>query len=168
MKRFICMIFLIVICFLLQTTVFQAIALANTVPNLLLILIVAIGYMSGKVEGMFLGFFCGLIVDCMYGQVIGISALLYMLVGYLVGICNKIYYRDDLTVPIILVAASDLIFNFCYYVLVFLLRARLNFLFYFRRIMMPELVYTVFVSIVVYKLIHSLFGLLDRSTNKEV
>lgn len=168
MKRIICMILLTIVCFLLQTTVFQKIALADTVPNLILILIVAIGYMRGPVEGMLFGLFCGIIIDCQYSQVIGIYGFLYMLVGYLSGVCNKIYYRDEYTIPLILVAVCDIIFNFSYYIIGFLLRNRLNLFYYVRRIMLPELVYTVLVSILLYKLIHIIIAQLEGPSGEEV
>jgi rod shape-determining protein MreD len=167
MKRFISTIFVIILCFLLQTTVFHEIALANVVPNLLIIITVAVGYMRGHKEGLFVGIMCGLLVDFVYGDVIGLYALIYMSVGYLNGFCNKIYYRDDFTIPIILVGISDFYYNFFYYIFNFLLRNRLNFFFYLRRIILPELVYTVLVSVVLYKLLHMLNALLEHSETKE-
>lgn len=168
MKRIISLFLLIIVCFLLQTTAFQAIALADTVPNLLLILIVAIGYMRGTTEAMLFGMFAGLLIDCQYGSVIGIYSFLYMLVGYLSGVCNKIYYRDDYTIPIILVAVCDMVFNFIYYIIAFLLRNRTNLLYYIRRIMLPELVYTVLMSILLYKLIHTIIVSIEKPSSKEV
>lgn len=167
MKRFFITFFVIIVCFLLQTTIFQRLALADEVPNLLLIITVSVGYMRGRTEGMFTGFFCGLLVD-MYGDVLGLHALLYMIIGYCVGICNMIYYKDDYTLPIMLVGVSDFFYNFFFYVFSFLLRGRLNFLYYLRRIMLPELVYTVLVSILLYKLLHTLNGILEKKESMEV
>lgn len=167
MKRFFITFFVIIVCFLLQTTIFQRLALADEVPNLLLIITVSVGYMRGRTEGMFTGFFCGLLVD-MYGDVLGLHALLYMIIGYCVGICNMIYYEDDYTLPIMLVGVSDFFYNFFFYVFSFLLRGRLNFLYYLRRIMLPELIYTVLVSILLYKLLHTLNGILEKKESMEV
>ena len=167
MKRFLYMTAVILVCYLLQTTVLEKIALANVVPNLILIIVVAIGYMRGKVEAMFLGLFLGLLVDCQYNSLIGIYGLIYMLVGYLVGLCNKIYYRDDYTIPILLVGLSDIFYNFLYFILTFLLRNRTNMRFYFLKIMLPELVYTVLASILLYKLIHFLIVRLEQTSGKE-
>ncbi len=167
MKRFLYMTVLILACYLLQTTVFQKLALANIVPNLILIIVVAIGYMRGKIEAMFLGLFLGLLIDCQYGSLIGLNGFVYMLVGYLVGLCNKVYYRDDYTIPILLVGLSDLFYNFLIYVLTFLLRNRTNLPYYFIKIMLPELVYTVLVSILLYKFIHFIVMRLEKPSGKE-
>lgn len=154
MKKVIATIFLIVICFLLQTTLFQEIQLANVAPNLLLIITISFGYTNGREYGMLTGFFCGLLTDMVFGSVIGVCAGIFMILGYLVGYANKFYYSEDFAAPLILMAISDLIYGFLYYLFMFLLRGRLNFIYYLRRIIVPEIVYTVLVGVVLYKLIH--------------
>lgn len=168
MKRFGIMLVIIILCFLLQSTFFKALALAEVVPNLLLIITVAVGYMRGRKEGMIIGLICGLLIDFVYGDVIGVCALIYMVIGYLNGIFNMLFYRDVLTIPILLIGVSDLIYNFLYYVFEFLLRSRLNLFFYIRRIMIPELVYTVLVSVLLYKLLHNLNAFLEHREKLEV
>ena len=168
MKRFFITALIIVLCFLLQTTVFQSIALAGEVPNLILIVVVAIAYMRGRKEGMYVGFASGLLIDLVYGDVIGMNAVLLVVIGYVVGICNEIYYRDELSVPIILIAISAFMFNFAYYVFNFLLRGRLDVLYYIWRTILPEVVYTVLVAVVLYQLLHTLNYHLELKEDKEV
>ena len=169
MKRLIVYIFEILICFVLQTSMFHYIALAGIMPNLLLILVISHAYMKGRLTGLLLGLFSGLLVDFMYGSyVIGLYALLYMLIGYFIGFTNKIYSNDDYTLPIIIIAISDFIYGFFYYVFEFLLRGRLNFLYYFRRLILPEIIYTVAVSIFLYKLLHMINHWIDHNPKEEV
>lgn len=153
MKRFIILTIEIIICFLLQTTVFQWFSLANVVPNLLLVVTVSSAFMHGQKEGLLVGFFSGLLVDFCFGNVIGMYAFIYMFVGYINGYSNKIFDMDDMTVPIILIGVSEFIYFFLYYILEFLLRGKLNIFFYFTRIGLPEIIYTVFISIFLYKLL---------------
>ena len=63
MRRKLILAVLILLAFVLQGTVFQTLSIASIVPNLLLILTVSFGFMRGKKEGMFVGFFCGLLID---------------------------------------------------------------------------------------------------------
>lgn len=166
MKRFIINTLIILVCFLLQTTAFQRLALADAVPNLLLIVAASIGYLRGQREGILVGFFCGLLMD-MYGGVMGIQALLYMFVGYFMGTCNMIYYIDNMIVPVLFVGLCDFLYNFFYYIVSFLLRGRLNFIFYLGRIILPELVYTVLLSVVLYKLLHIFNEKIEETEGKE-
>lgn len=167
MKRVICSIAVILLSFILQTTVFQALSLAEVVPNLMVIVTVALGYMGGEKEGMFVGLFCGLLMDIYFGSVIGLYALFLMLIGFLNGFFNKLYYTEDLIIPLILISISDFLYNFLYYCSEFLLRGKLNFFFYLRRIIFPEMIYTVLVSVIVYKLLHALYRHIYSSAERE-
>lgn len=57
MRRKIIEALLIIVCFILQCTVFQTLSLAGIVPNLLLIVTSSLGFMRGEKEGMAVGFF---------------------------------------------------------------------------------------------------------------
>ena len=72
----------IIISFLLQTTVFRWFELAGTVPNILLILTVSYGFLKGRKAGLFVGIACGLLIDFIYGDLLGISAIIFMTIGY--------------------------------------------------------------------------------------
>ena len=60
-KRILICAVLITVCFLLETTVFQKLAFASIIPNLLIIVTSSFGFMRGQKEGMIIGFFCGLL-----------------------------------------------------------------------------------------------------------
>ena len=77
MKRRVITVFIIVVCFLLECTVFQKIAFASITPNLLIIITSAFGFMRGKKEGMFVGFLSGLLVDIFFNELIGFYALVH-------------------------------------------------------------------------------------------
>jgi len=165
-KRFIVTVLEILICFLLQTTVFQWFALAHVTPNLLLILTVAAGLMHGRTQGITMGFVCGILIDFCYGNVLGLYALIYMLIGYLNGYGKKILMKDDLTIPVFLVGISQFIYFFLFYVFEFLLNGKLNFMFYLVRMGLPQIVYTVVVSIVLYKILNIINTRLERKEEK--
>ena len=100
MRRKIIEALLIIVCFILQCTVFQTLSIASIVPNLLLILTVSFGFMRGKKEGLFVGFFAGLLLDIMFGTVIGFYALIYMYIGYLNGFFKRIFFPDEVKLPL--------------------------------------------------------------------
>lgn len=168
MKRFVIVMAEILICFLLQTTVFQWLSLARVVPNLLLILTVSSGLMKGRREGLLTGFLCGLFIDLCYGGIVGLYALIFMTIGYLNGFCYKIFVKENLTIPVILVGLSDLIYFFFYYVFEYLLRGRLNIGFYFFHKGLPELIYTVIVSVFLYKLLNIIRIKTEKKEEEEV
>lgn len=123
MKSKIVLFFTIIVCFLMQSTVLHLISIGSITPNLLLILCVSMGLMRGRKSGLWTGFFCGLLVDLFYGSVFGFYALIYMYAGFLSGYAFRIYYDDDIKVPMLLTAIMDFLYNLAVYALQFLLRA---------------------------------------------
>ena len=154
MKSRVILFFMIIICFILQTTVLHLISIGSITPNLLLILCVSMGLMRGRKSGMWTGFFCGLLIDLFYGSLFGFYALIYMYAGFFSGYAFRTYYDDDIKVPMLLTAVMDLLYNLAVYILQFLLRGRIGLFTYLYRIIIPEIVYTVFLTVIVYKIFY--------------
>ena len=162
MLRKIVLFVLICICFVLQTSVFPAISFAGIVPNLLIILVSAFGFMRGKKEGLFIGFFSGLVVDIFCGSYIGVYALLYMCVGYLNGYFRKRFYPEDIKLPLLLIAISDLALNIGVYGMIFFIRGRFQFFSYLKTVILPELIYTMVITIFMYFIFMKINQLLEK------
>lgn len=139
--------------FLLQSTLIERLSIGAITPNLVLIFCVSIGLMRGRKSGLLTGFFSGLLIDIFYGSLLGVYALIYMYVGYLSGYAHQYCYDDDLKVPVMLVAVLDLFYGIAVYGLQFLLRGRLEFKMYLVRIILPEICYTVFLTLICYRII---------------
>lgn len=150
MRRKITVAFLIWFCFILQCTVFRSLAFAGIVPNLLIMLTSSFGFMRGEKEGLIIGFCCGLLCDIFYGDVLGFQALIMMYIGYINGKFCRIFYPEDIKLPLALIVVSDLSYGVICYVLMFLLRGRLDFPYYFTHIILPEAVYTIVVTCLFY------------------
>ena len=169
MRKWITACALLLVMYLLETTLLQGLSIAGAVPNLIIILLVVISFRYGQVNGLIFGFVAGLFTDLMDGTYLGLFALLYMSLGYLLGFANKIYDKDDYTIPLILTGLTDILYNFGIFIVGFLLRNRTHLLFYLRSIVLPEAIYTVVVSVLLYRAIQKLFILLEpKETEKEV
>ena len=153
MLRKISVAILIIICFLLQGTVFRHLAFGGIVPNLLIVLTASFGFMRGENEGLLIGFFAGLLCDIFYGDILGFYALIMMFVGFLNGKFNRIFYPEDIKLPLALIIVIDISYSMMCYVLLFLLQGKFHFWFYFSNVILPEAVYTILVACVLYPLI---------------
>ena len=143
----------VIICFLLQCTVFDSLSFGGIIPNLMIVVTASYGFMRGRKSGLLVGFFSGFLMDIFFGNVLGFYALIYMYIGYLNGIFRKMFYPEDIKLPIALIVGSDFICNFVIYVLTFFLRGRFQFVYYFLNIIIPEMVYTIIVTCVLYPLL---------------
>jgi len=151
MARRITMILLIFIGFLVQNTLFSVLSLGGVAPNLLIILTSSFGFMRGKKEGMFVGFFCGIFLDILFGNILGVYALLYLFIGYLNGLFSTIFYPEDIKLPMVLISSSELLYCILVYFFKYLIKGRTNFGYYFIHMILPEIVYTILITIIVYK-----------------
>ena len=140
-------------CFVLQCSVFGNLAFAGISPNLMIILTSSFGFMRGEEEGLLIGFLSGLLCDVFFGTFLGFYALILMYIGFVNGKFSRIFYPEDIKLPLALIVVSDISYGVICYVLMFLLRGRLNFPYYFTRVILPEALYTIVVTMFLYPLI---------------
>lgn len=152
-KRFLITAVFVLSCYLLQCTVFPNLALASIKPNLMIIVTASFGFMRGPKEGMFVGFVSGLLMDIQFGNILGLYALIYLLIGYVNGLFEQMYFDEDIKLPLILITVSEAVYGLVVYILMFLLRSEFNFLHYLSHIIIPELIYTIVITLMLYPLL---------------
>lgn len=170
MKRNVVTAILIIVCFVLQSTLFHALSFGRIVPNLMIILTATYGFMHGKRRGLIVGFLCGLLIDIFFGEVIGFYSLLYMYIGYGNGYFKRLFYKEDIKLPLILISLSNLFSGLVCYVLLFLLRSRFHFAYYFLHVIIPEIVYTIVITLILYPiilLVNRKFSEIDKRSAKK-
>ena len=156
-KSVIIIALLILVSFILQNTIALASGSLFVTPNLLIILVCIFGYLTGSNEAMVVGFFSGLLVDAFSSDIIGLNALLYLYVGFFSGSFHRLFYKNMVILPLAIVAAGDFIYNFGYYIIRFMLRNKLDMGFYLGKIIVPELIITVCISLLIYRLIYKIY-----------
>src|SRR3989304_275924 len=75
---------ILIICLVFQITLVERLKLYYINLDLVMIVIAGITIFDGMIYGVVLGFITGMILDLLVGNVIGISALIYSLNGYIV------------------------------------------------------------------------------------
>ena len=155
LKRIAVYIGLLFILFVLQCSVFGKLRLAGVMPDLCLVLILSLAYFRGSSWGVVFGFLTGLLYDLFSGYMIGVSCLIFLLLGFAAGKCNKDYfdYNFDLKVPLLLIGAGDFLYNLYMYAVSFLLFGDTKFLYYLRHIMLPAMIYTVLAGALLYRVL---------------
>ncbi len=144
---------IMLVCFILQSSVFKSLAFAGIIPNLMIVITSSIGFMRGEKEGLIVGFFCGLLSDVFFAGFLGFYALVLMYIGYLNGKFSRIFYPEDIKLPIALIITSDLSYGVLCYFLMFLLRGRFAFSYYLLHVILPEALYTSVVTVFLYPLL---------------
>ena len=133
-KRILFYVISVLVCFLLQTSVFNFLKLAGVMPNILLILTVTIAFIRGRKAGI-------------------VNAFVYLMFGYVNGWFHTYFYEDDILLPIGLLTANSLAYSFVIFFFFFAMRGRLQFFSYLFKVMIPEAVYTGIVALLIYKIL---------------
>ena len=152
MRKNLIMALLILGTFLIQSTLRAAIPAQYTVPDLLIIMTCSMGLMRGKKSGMLTGFFCGLLYDLFYGSVFGFTALVYLYIGFANGHLYKVFFDEDIRVPMATVGLSELVYKIAVFFEEYLLARRYRFGSYLSGVILPAVVASVLLSIFLYTL----------------
>lgn len=91
----------------LQRGLFSQLRIADAVVDVLLLLAIAAGMMLGPERGAVFGFFAGLTLDLLLSTPLGLSALVYCLVGYGTGRLEGTVRRANRLWPLVLVATAS-------------------------------------------------------------
>jgi rod shape-determining protein MreD len=101
---------LLVAAAVLETALFPALSLLAVRTDLLLLVVVAFGLRDGPVAGMRVGFAAGLLADLLLSQSpVGLSVLVFTVLGYLVGMARPYLAPDSWTAPILISAVAGLL-----------------------------------------------------------
>lgn len=92
----------------LDSVLFARLNLMGLRPDCLLAIMVSLGLLLGQQAGMLLGLGAGLLVDVLFGRVVGLSAMAYMLAGAAGGLFYKKFYADNIIVPSVTAAVCAL------------------------------------------------------------
>ena len=152
MKKNLIMALLILGTFLIQSTVRAIIPAQYTIPDLLIILTCSMGLMRGKKSGMLTGFFSGLLYDLFYGTVFGFTALCFLYIGYANGHLYKVFFDEDIRVPMATVGLSELVYKLALFTIEFILFRRYRFGAYFSGMILPAVIASIVFTIFMYTL----------------
>lgn len=144
---------LLVITHILEMTLFESIRIGGVAPNFMLMIIVSFALLRGSKEGALIGVAAGLLYDVTFAMFLGQHTVMYMIIGYVCGKFNKNFYRENFIMPFLCTLFSSLCAS-CISMFFYVMRGKTNLLFFLKTIAIPEVIYTVTLSLVIYQLIY--------------
>lgn len=102
---------------LLQTTLLAGVRILGVMPDFMLLLAVASGVTAGPTRGAALGFASGMLIDLFLPTPLGLSALVFTLVGYGVGVANTGVLRSAWYIPVLTAGGASMA-GVCLYALI--------------------------------------------------
>lgn len=146
---------LILLTYIGEATLFQTIRIGEIAPSFMTMIIVSFALLRGSKEGAIIGFGAGLLYDITFGMYLMEMTIPYTLVGYLCGKLNKNFYRENFVLPFFCTMMSSIFIHFST-VFIFSMRAKISIFYYLKSIIIPETIYTITLSLVVYQLMYLL------------
>lgn len=162
--RIIISIAIVLINFILQTTLFPHLAIQGVFPNTALIIVASYALLRGSKEGCIIGICSGLLFDIFFGTATGYYALLFLVICYFTGKSQKNFYRENYLLPIVFCTMAAGFFETFQFVTELILRKDGNILFFIIKILLPTIVYTAIVTVPIYRI---LFGINEWLELKE-
>lgn len=93
----------------IQSTVLRFTEIAGVAPDLVLIIVVFIANKNGTMTGQLVGFFGGMVLDLVGLAPLGFHALIYTLIGALVGLTRGKMFVDPIFLPVVLALAGQVL-----------------------------------------------------------
>lgn len=146
---------LLILAFLLQTSVFPLLPFLFASPNLLLILCFSFGFYYGPLPGMLYGLSAGLLMDLFYSGPFGFYSFIFVLIGYVNGYFHEFYYEEFIQLPLFLCVLSGILYHGYIYVLRFLIRGKWSILYYSFHIVLPSIVFSFLLTLLLYRFFFS-------------
>ncbi len=126
MKRFGLMVSMIVVGFVIQTSLLSFFNIFGVIPNIPLMLIVIFSMMSDGVTGGILGIMTGVLYDSMIYDVFGIYTVIFFIIGSLIGNYSEYMLRENSASYAVVTATSTAVMHFLMYLILFFLRYKVG------------------------------------------
>jgi rod shape-determining protein MreD len=144
---------IVLINFILQSTVLNIFSVGGVVPNTGLMIVIAFSLISGKKTGAIVGLTTGLLQDMLFSGVIGINTLGLFSVGLLVGNLDQKVFKENLFLPFVITLLSTVFMYLSQFFFIYFLKIEVSLMDLILGDMIKELIYNGAVTVFVYKLI---------------
>lgn len=148
---------ILIVVLVIQTTIFPFFKIYNVMPDLMITVVVSFALLASPTTGMIIGFYSGILQDIMFGSIIGLNALIYMVAGYLVSYIFQGFYKDKVLVPLSALITGIIVKELLMLVSMFFMRLSIDIKTVILKIMIPELIYSALFMIINFNLISKLY-----------
>jgi rod shape-determining protein MreD len=147
---------------IMQVSIFAQVHILGGVPDVLLVMLVAVALLRGAIVGAAGGFFAGLLVDTASLGRLGLTSLVLTIAGYWIGRYGETTGRDRAHAPFLSVAVVTILYSFGLLLVYFVLgdRAPAGAML---RGLLPSIVLNLILTAPVYALVRRVLRPYDRS-----
>ena len=147
------LILTIFIIYFLQANFFNWFNISGIMPNVFVIFALFLGLFASKTLGGIYGAFAGLVIDLSINNIIGINAVCLGLIGFLAGVFDKNFSKDNRMIIMFMVFSTTIIFEVVKYIINYMFIDINVELMNFIMILAVEVFFNILITIIIYPLI---------------
>lgn len=154
---FLILFLILIFSLIIQCSILPYLSVFGVVGNIILPTVIAIALLGKKPYGGVMGVLLGLLQDILFSRFLGINALIYFAIGYILGNIDFHLSRDNLYMPVVLTSFLTIIYNLMYFIIIYFLGKEISVIYFVKNKLIIELVYNGILSIGVYKIVSRVF-----------
>ncbi len=149
----ICLIVTIFIIYFLQSNFFTWFNISGVRPNVFIIFVLFVGLFASKTLGAVYGVVAGIILDLLLNNVVGINALCLGGIGFLAGVFDKNFSKDNRMIIMFMVFGTTIIFEVAKYIISYIFININVEIVPFIQILALEVLFNILITIIIYPII---------------
>ncbi|MCH4886654.1 rod shape-determining protein MreD [Acidaminobacter sp. JC074] len=141
---------IIVINYILQSTIFQAWKLGDISANLTLVLVIVITIIYGLEKGLFTAVIAGLFVDVFLSMAVGINLFILVIISVLISIIGRPLFTGNRLTLVFMTGVSTLLYHLMYFFFMYFLNKGVSFSLVMTHIVPMEIVLNSIACVLIY------------------
>ncbi|MDF2635961.1 MAG: rod shape-determining protein MreD [Pelosinus sp.] len=146
----------LVVTLILQSTVVPLVSFKGIHPDLLLVIVVSYALLTGKENGVGVGFFAGLLQDLVSGSIFGINTLSKLATGYIFGMAERKVFKEHVLLPILATSVATILNGLIGMILLIIFGYKVDILSALMQNIVPLMVYNLIVAVPVHHVVYRL------------
>lgn len=159
----ICLLITFFIIYFLQANFFSWFTISDVKPNLFIIFVLFIGLFAGKKIGVVLGLFFGVYLDLLIGRTIGISGIMFALIGLIGEYLDKNFSKESRVTIMLMVIGATVVYEVGEYVFDVIRLGLTIEIISFLKILIIETIYNVIIVVIIYPIMQKLGYALENT-----
>ncbi|OGO76644.1 MAG: rod shape-determining protein MreD [Clostridiales bacterium GWB2_37_7] len=146
---------LVLLNLVLETTLFQFLRIGGIKPDFVIMLIVSYAILEGGAFSAGIGLTSGLLIDILFGRILGVNAFSYMITGYILGQAHENVFKDSILPPALFNFAAVIVYQHIYFLIIYLtgnlMNEGISYTYILFRIILPQGIYNAVFGAIIYR-----------------
>jgi rod shape-determining protein MreD len=125
-------------------------------PDLLLIVVLSTGLLTGKEKGVAVGFFAGMLADIASGGIFGCHTLSKMAIGYGAGMLERKVFKENILLPLLAVMVATVLHTILMTIILVVMGYKIEIIPLLSHNLLPLMAYNIIMAIPIHMLIYKL------------